>query len=238
MRSAVAVSISRPVNSSCLAAAGPSSWPTRSSDARRVDDAELGRGDAEAGAVDGDAQVAVDGDRAAAADAVALDVGDGRLGHRRQRVLGAHVHLEERRRARRALGEQVADVGTGAEVTAGAAHHDDAHRRVGAEPPADVGRARPTSRTTSRCAWPAGRARSWPPRRPLDAHPVVTSPAHRHRRCQVARCARVSSLDALAHGAPRLERGEPVEEPLLLDQHRVVAEIGPHLDGRLRQIAA
>ena len=88
---------SSPVNSSRLVAAGPSRWVARSSAGGRIDDAELGRGDPEPGVGGGDAQIAVDGDRAPAADAVARDVRDGRLGKPGQRILGGAVDVGERR---------------------------------------------------------------------------------------------------------------------------------------------
>ncbi len=107
----------------------------------RVDDAQAGRRDAEAGGRLGDAQVAGDGDLGAAAHARALDEGDGRAGERGQGVVSGLVHGV----VGGAVGEaaELGDVGAGAEVLAGAAHHEDPHGGVVGQLGAGAGDARP-----------------------------------------------------------------------------------------------
>jgi len=100
----------------------------------RVDDAQLGGRDAEARAGDRQPEVAVDRYCAAPSDAVALHHRDGGLGQHRQRMLGGHVGVHERRRARRPIRQQLGDVGAGAEVVACTAQHHHSHRSIGSKP--------------------------------------------------------------------------------------------------------
>ena len=132
---------------------------------RWIDDPELRRGDPEPGIGGGDAQIAVDGERTSAAYAVSGDERDRRLRQLGQRCLGDEVDLGERALARPACNGQLGDVGTGTEVLADAAQHDDSHRRISAELPRQLLETRP-HRVAHRIAFArAGSARSWPSRR-------------------------------------------------------------------------
>ena len=90
--------------------------------ADRVDRAELGRRDAEPGAAAQDAEIATERDRAAAAGARAFDRGDARLRQRADRGIGGR----DRRLIGGAAGAvgthagELADIGPGAEMPAGA----------------------------------------------------------------------------------------------------------------------
>lgn len=109
----------------------------------RVDDAELGRGDPEPGAVRREPQVAGRGELAAAADAVALDRREHRLRERGERAL----------RDRRQVGvvvavdvAQLGDVGARAEVPARAGQHHDPDTGVGGQAVQDAGKRPPHGR--------------------------------------------------------------------------------------------
>ncbi len=129
VRRARSVPISSPEKSRCFAAAGPDQRDQPPGGGGRVDDAELGRGDAEERALLGEPQIAGGRELAAAAHAEAAHRGERRLGEGGERLLGRHG--ERLRRPRRSRQREMS--APAQKVSPGAGQHQHPYRRVGGQ---------------------------------------------------------------------------------------------------------